>query len=496
MHARRLSGCFVWLLLTLVSCSMVAADTPGNISLKPDLRLLIDVSGSMKDSDPDNLRASAVELILRLLPEGSRAGLWTFGESVEALAPHGLVDHGWRDQAIAAVTGIEDSGQRRNIPEALAAASYDLASLDPDFRASIVLLTDGKVDVSDSPMANAAAARRVLDTTAPALGQSGIHVHTIALSNEADWGFLRALARATGGVAERAETAQALAAVYLQALEMAAPTARVPVGDTGFSVDESVSDVTALVLLPELEGKVRLISPDGARYRPADAMASVTWVKGPRFVLVTVADPLPGQWQIEAPEGIQTRVTAISNLELEVDPVPSSLPAGRASELGIRLRQRGEIITSPELLAVFGLSVDIEGPAANIPRIDVTGTYAASADGEYRVAIPAIDLPGRYIITVRADMGTLQRELPVYVEVTGTGSREVISTRALDVPMEDLENAGMTLAVLLLAAIAISLWVLRRRKRRKLETYQRRVGTVKELGDMVDAAEEGSDRHT
>lgn len=496
MHVRRLSGCFVWLLLTLVSCSMVAADTPGNISLKPDLRLLIDVSGSMQESDPDNLRAPALELIVRLLPEGSRAGVWTFGDTVEALVPHGLVDDSWREQAIAAVAAIDNSGLRTNIPAALTAATQDLGSVDPGYRASLVLLTDGKVDVSESPMANAAAARRVLDTTAPELGQSGVRVHTIALSNEADWGFLRALARATGGVAEQAETPQALTGVYLQALEMVAPTARVPVDESGFSIDESVREFTVLVFLPELEGKVRLISPDGVRYRPADAIASVTWMKGPRFALVTVTEPLLGQWQLEAPEGIQTRVTVLSNLELEVDPVPNSLPAGRASELGIRLRQRGEIITSPELLAVFGLSVDIEGPAANIPSIDVTGTYAAPADGEYRVAIPPIDLPGRYIITVRADTGTLQRELPVYVEVTGTGSREVISTRALDVPMQDLESAGMTLAVLLLLALALLMLVLRGRKRRKLETYQRRVGAVKELGDMVDAAEESSDRPT
>ena len=39
----------------------------------PDVRLLIDISGSMKQSDPENLRKPALEMMVELLPEGSRA---------------------------------------------------------------------------------------------------------------------------------------------------------------------------------------------------------------------------------------------------------------------------------------------------------------------------------------------------------------------------------------------------------------------------------------
>lgn len=44
-----------------------------------DLRVLIDVSGSMKANDPSSLRQPAAELIARLLPVDSRAGVWLFG---------------------------------------------------------------------------------------------------------------------------------------------------------------------------------------------------------------------------------------------------------------------------------------------------------------------------------------------------------------------------------------------------------------------------------
>ena len=478
----------LWLLLILAP--LVAADTPG-VALKPDLRLLIDVSSSMEESDPGNLRAPALELMVRLLPEGSRAGVWTFGETVDNLVPHGVVDEAWRQQAAVAVAAINNDGQRTNVPAALAAATYDLGSMDPRYRSSIVLLTDGKVDVSESPMANVAAARKVLETTAPNLREAGIRVHTIALSDEADWSLLRSLARATGGFADRAASAEALASLYLQALEMVAPTAQVPVSGSRFTIDESVRKFNAVIFLPEQEGRVRLISPGGERLRPADQIAGVSWQAGPGFVMVAVAEPDTGSWQIEAPEDVTTRVTALSTLELEVDPLPNSLSAGRAGELGVRLRQRGDVISSPELLSVFGITVEISGAGGTLTRIDVSGDYPAPADGEYRVTIPPFDLPGRYTLTVQLDSGTLQRELPMLVEVTGTPSREVISTRALDVPMEDFQGTALTLGVLLLVGVAMVLWVLRRRKQRKLETYQRRFRAVPGSGDDSQGASGG-----
>ena len=66
-------------LLILVCCWPAAAAEP------VDVRLVIDVSGSMKSTDPENLRIPALELVVKLLPENSRAGIWTFANDVEPL---------------------------------------------------------------------------------------------------------------------------------------------------------------------------------------------------------------------------------------------------------------------------------------------------------------------------------------------------------------------------------------------------------------------------
>ncbi|MEH6570501.1 MAG: vWA domain-containing protein, partial [Halioglobus sp.] len=247
----------------------VLADAALGDGLKPDVRLLIDISGSMKDSDPENLRAPALDLIVRLLPEGSKAGVWSFGHEVQLLVEHRVIDDAWREAAVRAVAEIDNSGQLTNIPAALNAAIYDFDRLDPSYRTSIILLTDGKVDVSASPMTNARAARALLAEEAPNLGAAGIPVHTIALSDEADWVFLRSLAKTTSGIAEQAQSPEKLTEIFYQSLEMVAPTSRIPLSGQTFQIDESVREFTALIFFDDENAAAGLLDPTGKRFSAA-----------------------------------------------------------------------------------------------------------------------------------------------------------------------------------------------------------------------------------
>jgi len=93
--------------------------------LPPDVRLVIDVSGSMKRNDPNNLRQPAVELLVQLLPENSRAGVWTFGKWINMLVPHKPVTPQWRESAQQKSADIRSVGLYTNIGEALEKAAYD-----------------------------------------------------------------------------------------------------------------------------------------------------------------------------------------------------------------------------------------------------------------------------------------------------------------------------------------------------------------------------------
>ncbi len=474
--ARRVLQGVVGLVVAALAClsAVTLADAALGGGLKPDVRLIIDISGSMKQSDPKNLRAPALDLIIRLLPEGARAGVWIFGQEVELLVPHGAVDEQWRRTAQQAVANIDNSGLRTNIPAALAAATYDLQSMDPGYRTSIILLTDGKVDIAESPMANISAARAVLANLSLELGARGIPVHTIALSEEADWIFLRALAQNTHGIAEKAESAQALTAIFLQSLETVAPAARVPVVGSGFLIDPSVEEFTALIFFDQDSSPVGLVSPSGTKYTSLEPVEGVQWFSNEQFALVTVTAPEAGRWLLQARESAMTRVTVISDLEIEVDPLPHNLSTGRQAELGLRLRESGQVVSDPQVLALFDITVEVRGEGADAVSIDVSRQYPVPDNGEFRVAVPPFEQPGRYQVLVRVNARTLQRELPMIVDVTATAANPTIVTRNEAFPEDDFKTPLVGAAAALLLGAAVIAMILRRRRRRRLELWQRR----------------------
>ena len=96
----------------------------------PDVRILIDISGSMKHNDPHNLRAPALRLLTGLLPKGTRAGVWTYGQYVNMLVPLGDVDDAWKKQADQAAATINSFGLFTNIEDALQRATSDWREAD------------------------------------------------------------------------------------------------------------------------------------------------------------------------------------------------------------------------------------------------------------------------------------------------------------------------------------------------------------------------------
>ncbi len=475
-------------LLAVLAAGHGYADT-GGTGLKPDLRLLIDISGSMKTSDPDNLRAPALDLIVRLLPDGARAGVWSFGEEVAVLVPHGTVDAQWRSQAEAAIARIDNSGQRTNIPAAIEAATFDLGRLDPGYRTSIVLLTDGKVDVAESPMVNAGAARKLLANEAVELGVTGIPVHTIALSGEADWVFLKSLAQASGGIAERAQDAGQLSAIFLQSLEMVAPAARVPLEDSRFAIDASVEEFTALVFYKGEGRRLELVSPGGESYVAGEQQAGVDWFRNKQFALVTVTSPEAGEWRLRAPEDATARISVIADLGLGMHPPPNSMPAGRQAELGLWITDGGVPVADPEVLSAFALLVDVVAPGGQKERIHVSRDYPVPADGEYRVLIPVFEQPGRYELMVRLEGQTLQREMPLHIEVAAPPEQPTLVTRGQQLPDDDLRMPLLLLAAVLAVVLLVVWLVLRRRKRRKLEIWARRARQARADADAREPLE-------
>ena len=168
----RTSAC---LALVITAAALVAPYTfaQSTVTVEPnaDIRVLIDVSGSMKQNDPRNLRRPALDLLVQLFPTDSRAGVWTFGKYVNMLVPHDTVSTRWRSQSSNKSRLINSVALHTNIGLALEKAIYDNGqkkySDTQDFKTSVILLTDGVVDIDKDPLVNEQERQRILETLLP-----------------------------------------------------------------------------------------------------------------------------------------------------------------------------------------------------------------------------------------------------------------------------------------------------------------------------------------
>jgi hypothetical protein len=206
------------------------------------------------------------------------------------LIQHGNVNNDWKDQARRASEKINSHGLFTNIEDTLRDATWDWNKTDPKQHRSLILLTDGLVDISSDTQINHASLERILNEILLKLQRSGINIHTIALSNDADETLLRQLSSATRVSFTRATTAQELERVFLRMFETSTKAETLPLKNKTIQVDSSIREITLLIFHQSDTPVSGLIDPDSMQ------------------VMVTIDEeeaPLPGpakhhnEWQLK-----------------------------------------------------------------------------------------------------------------------------------------------------------------------------------------------------
>ncbi|RYF97938.1 MAG: VWA domain-containing protein, partial [Chitinophagaceae bacterium] len=321
--------------------------------LPSDVRVIIDVSGSMKQTDPKNLRKPALDLIVRLLPDKSRAGVWTFGNSVNMLMPFKPVDAEWRKQAAAKSNEINSIAMYTNIGKALDEVSFDKKSLSPDYKTHIVLLTDGVVDIGKDAVINNAERQRIINEILPSLKSAGYVIHTIALSENSDMDLLKKISAATDGVYTQAISADQLMSVFLKIFDQAVPAERVPLENNGFLVDASIKEFTALIFRKPGEDRTVIASPEGKEYSGTNPADGINWYRTDKYDLITVDSPKAGQWKIKTEIAPQSRITVVSDLQLVVEPLKSNLHSKDELAITYSFQENGKTVTDKDFLSLI-----------------------------------------------------------------------------------------------------------------------------------------------
>lgn len=402
--------------VALLLCSPVWADDVAK-PLPADVRVVIDISGSMKKTDPQNLRKPAVDLIVRLLPDNSKAGIWTFGQSVNMLVPHRVVDKEWRAEGSQKANTINSIAMFTNIGGALEKAAEDYASPSKDYRRNIILLTDGVVDISKDAVANLDERKRVLTELLPRLKASDYRIHTIALSGDSDQELMKKLSVATDGISEVADTADELMSTFLRIFDQAVPAERVPLDENGFLVDSSIQEFTALIFRRAEVPATIIIAPDGKEFSNTDPKNNVNWYRTDKYDLITVQHPQAGQWKVKTDMAPGSRVTVVSNLQLTVQPLKSNIKSNQPLDLVYSFQESDKTITNKDFLNVLTGEVLVSGGAT--PEVKSTPlTMGTPDDGIFHQQLPGFSGQGEYDVKILIDGKTFKREFIHHLNIS------------------------------------------------------------------------------
>lgn len=368
-----------------------------------DIRIIIDVSGSMRHNDPDQLAGEALELLVDLLPDGTTAGIWTFGEYPANPLPLARVDEAWRKQARALSAELVDYQQFTDIEFALREAAATASS----GRRHLVLLTDGVIDLpawrGPKPHIDAASRAALLDEAAPLLAAQQTVVHAIAFSAAADGELVEQLAQQTGGLSATVATPEELLTAFLAIVDRIVPSDRVPLTEDRFLIEPGLEAFTALLFHGE-EPPV-LVAPDGQRYRADAPPAGASWRSTPRYDLVQVPSPMPGQWRVEGSLGSDSRVS-VAPLHLRTARIPSTLYLGFGVPVEAWLADERGDVAPEDLPAYLSMYAELHDDRGAVQSRITLQQEAGHFVGE----LPAPALAGTARLLVRAEGQGFRRQ--------------------------------------------------------------------------------------
>jgi hypothetical protein len=443
--------------LLLSRQSLAATDT--KTEPRSDVRILIDVSGSMKKNDPKNLRVPALKMLVGLMPEQGQSGVWTFAKYVNMLVPIKPVNDAWRMEAEKRAKDIHSYGLFTNIEQALNKATASHKKADKRFRRSVILLSDGLVDIETGEKMSQQSRQRILDSIVPRLKNANVSVHTIALSENADHELLKTISLETDGWYEQVDTADELQRVFLHLFEKAAQRDTVPLSNENiFKIDDTVTEMTMLVFRKEGTAATELIMPDQTRLSNTNYPTGVRWHHEASYDLITVDNPPAGAWKIVADFDPDNRVMVVTDMKLQTTDLPNNILIGETFDLEASLTEKGKVIVRKDFLDLVDAKLMEENEIDYPVEISIKENLQ---EGVFHSNIGDNFKPGRNDVVITMTSATFERQrrqsinvvdnpFSVYEEqLTDTESRSHRITLKPDTAL--IATEGLSIAAMLTA---------------------------------------------
>jgi Mg-chelatase subunit ChlD len=400
------------LLRLLLVASCVLQQAHAKDAEKPVQALIVfDVSGSMRQSDPNSLSVAAAQLFGNLSQPGDAVGLVAFSDRAVPLVPIiSSKDASARESLQRSLKKLQFNGQTTDLASALEAGLAAFPDQeDSSYRRLVLLLTDGELDLGKHRKEEEAAARtRIVESLIPEYHRRNVSLYTIAFTTAADRGFLKEMAEAGAGESRFIDDAQTLHQAFSQIFIGAHDSQSFPLEQGSLRIDESIKELSLVFAKSAPDERIALLTPQRRTVKAGDTAEGMTWQSTPAYDLVHMHEPQPGTWQVERSGDIHSGVGIIakSTLSLQVELGTAFIEIGAPLTIRSFLEDESQTPTRvhhEEEQTVTAVMSTAEGPSIDLPLV-------LQADGSFRVSTPPLNTSGKYSMTVTATTPTLQRQ--------------------------------------------------------------------------------------
>ncbi len=371
-----------------------------------DVVLVMDSSGSMKNTDPQSLRIPAAKLFISLLKEKDRASVVSFsdkGYQLIDLTPVNSDEN--RANLLRAADRISSNGLYTNLFQALS-TGFEILSEDtePERSRFIILMSDGMMDVGD-PEEDRRLLEKMKNELAPLLEDNEVKVYAIAFTEQSARELLEKISKRTGGFYNLALSDREFHLIFTSIFENLKSPEMLPMTANGFVVDGSIEEVTIVATKGSAETKIELRDPDGQSFSRQEQSTGVAWFESSTFDMITVEKPLTGNWEILFSSGENNKAYIMTNLKLKTNFEQLYATFGDPLDINIWLEKDGAAIEEQHVLDTINVYIEMTDPGGGITKL----TPFVRESGIFNRKIAPFT-PGNYTIRIVAQGKTFERE--------------------------------------------------------------------------------------
>ncbi len=378
-----------------------------------DVVLVIDTSGSMKKTDPNNLRSEASELFISLLKENSRVALVTFDTTAKTLSKLSRVESE-REKLLGRLNMITSDGEWTDLRRAVS-HSYQILKRSSGEERAIILMTDGKMDLGKAGL-DKEATSELIEEIIPAMRKKGIKIFTIAFTRFSDVSFLKLIALKTKGFFYLTEKDTDIHITYTDIFNhMTSPDA-LPIEGDKFYVDLSVNEMTIVVTKAHPDVNVTMVMPDRLSQNFEKHPGEVRWSKASVYEMITIKKPMVGQWHIKYGADKGNKVFIATDLRLNTSMKKNVIKQESELELEIWLQNGNKENINAEPAHFYDLEITAGMTLAGREKEDTlifndegTGYDKKADDGIFTSLLKPL-MPGEYELRIRVKGETFERE--------------------------------------------------------------------------------------